>query len=194
MNRVPHSPAASGPDRRREPREDAVAWAGEFFFLKQRPVAVERPAAEELDGAVIGLERAERDAAITKAQAGSGAPHPRSADPENGGSGQPTGAPRRCRRPRSQPPTPPTSCLRSSANATASSRSPVVRASQRDGAGPSEDTLNSDVARPQPLTAKPFSPTAVRTRAGGRWAWSGPVVSARDDHVADRSRVGLTIP
>ena len=29
-------------------------------------------------------------------------------------------------------------------------QSPVLRASQRDGAGPSEDTLNSDVARPEP--------------------------------------------
>src|SRR6202451_4717290 len=48
--------------------EVAVAWAGEFFFLKQRPVAIKRPEVEELDASVIDLERAERDAAITQAK------------------------------------------------------------------------------------------------------------------------------
>ena len=41
---------------------------GRILFLKQRPIAIERPAVEELDTAVIDLERAERDAAITQAK------------------------------------------------------------------------------------------------------------------------------
>jgi hypothetical protein len=34
--------------------------------LKQRPVAIKRAPVEELDAAVMGLERAERDAALTQ--------------------------------------------------------------------------------------------------------------------------------
>ena len=41
---------------------------GRILFLKQRPIAIERPAVEELDAAVIDLERAERDAALPKAK------------------------------------------------------------------------------------------------------------------------------
>ena len=41
---------------------------GRILFLKQRPIAIERPAVEELDTAVIDLERAERDAALPKAK------------------------------------------------------------------------------------------------------------------------------
>src|ERR1700752_841417 len=41
---------------------------GRVLFLKQRPIAIERPAVEELDTAVIDLERAERDAALPKAK------------------------------------------------------------------------------------------------------------------------------
>ena len=36
------------------------------MFLKQRPVAIQRPAVEELDAAVIGAERAERDPALAQ--------------------------------------------------------------------------------------------------------------------------------
>ena len=36
--------------------------------MKQRPIAIERPAVEELDTAVIDLERAERDATIPQAE------------------------------------------------------------------------------------------------------------------------------
>src|SRR6202161_351022 len=50
------------------PREAVVVWAGEFFFLKQRPVALQRPAIEELDAALIGPERAERDPALTQTE------------------------------------------------------------------------------------------------------------------------------
>src|SRR5271168_1176885 len=50
------------------PREAVVVWAGEFFFLKQRPVAIQRPAIEELDAALIGPERAERDPALTQTE------------------------------------------------------------------------------------------------------------------------------
>src|ERR1700722_7179188 len=52
--------------RLRGPLEAVVVWAGEFFFLKQRPVAIQRPAVEELDAAVIGAERAECDPALTQ--------------------------------------------------------------------------------------------------------------------------------
>ena len=52
--------------RLRGPLEAVAVWAGEFFFLKQRPVAIQRPAVEELDAAVIGAERAERDPALTQ--------------------------------------------------------------------------------------------------------------------------------
>ena len=96
-----------------------------------------------MDASVIDLERAERDAAIPQAKQIAahlffGQPIRRTAIV----GGQPTdrvdvdglGSRR----------TPPTSCLQSSAIATASSRSPLVRASQRDGAGPSKDILNSD--------------------------------------------------
>jgi len=44
-------------------KTELLGWANSFFF-KQRPVAIERPAVEELDAAVIGLERAERGAAF----------------------------------------------------------------------------------------------------------------------------------
>ena len=127
-----------------------VVWAGEFFFLKQRPVAIQRPAIEELDAALIGPERAERDPALTQTE--QIAPYlflaqliRRTAVVR----GQPTdrvdvdGLRRR-------PPTPPTSCLRSSAVATASSRSPLVRASRRDGASSKENSLNSNAAREAP--------------------------------------------
>src|SRR5271154_4332035 len=50
------------------PREAVVVWAGEFFFLKQRPVAIQRPAIEELDAALIGPERAERDPVLTQTE------------------------------------------------------------------------------------------------------------------------------
>src|ERR1700683_426130 len=50
------------------PREAVVVWAGEFFFLKQRPVAIQRPAIKELDAALIGPERAERDPAVTQTE------------------------------------------------------------------------------------------------------------------------------
>jgi hypothetical protein len=36
-------------------------------FLKQRPLAIQGPAVEELDAAVMGLERAERGAAFAQA-------------------------------------------------------------------------------------------------------------------------------
>ena len=48
------------------PLEAVAVWAGEFFFLKQRPVAIQRLTVEKLDAAVIGLERAERDPALTQ--------------------------------------------------------------------------------------------------------------------------------
>jgi len=94
-------------------------------------------------------------------QAGSHAPLPGSADPTNGDSGRPADGPRRCRRPAFQPPTRPTSCLRSSAIATASSRSPLVRSSRATGPNPRKIPSTQMPREKRRPTAKPFSPTIV---------------------------------
>ena len=47
---------------------DACASAAESFFPEQRPRPVERPAVEEPDTAVIGLERTVGDASLTQGE------------------------------------------------------------------------------------------------------------------------------